>query len=202
MLLGGMNAFAAEYTKEADALNALGLFKGTEKGYELDKTFTRAEGTAMIVRLLGKEKEALSSAGSVKFTDVVNHWAKLYVAYCAGHGITNGTSESKFSPDDKMSGAEYMTLVLRSIGYPNIEPDSVELAAPELYLGSSNEIRELLSGEFTRDKMVHVSYKALSVKAPNGKMLINNLIESGAVSRTAADRAGISLETKNQYITP
>ncbi len=50
--------------------------------------------------------------------------------------------------------------------------------------------------------MVHVSYKALSVMDPEGKMLINNLIESGAVSRTAADRAGISLETKNQYITP
>ncbi len=202
MLLGGASAFAAEYTKEADALSVMGLFKGTEKGYELDKTFTRAEGAAMIVRLLGKEKEALSGAGSVKFADVTDHWSKPYVAYCAGHGITNGTSENKFSPDDKMSGAEYMTLALRSIGYPNIEPDSVELAAPELYLGSSKEIRELLSGEFTRDKMVHVSYKALSVKAPNGKMLINNLIESGAVSRAAADRAGISLETKNQYITP
>ncbi len=202
MLLGGASAFAAEYTKEADALNAIGLFKGTENGYELDKTFTRAEGAAMIVRLLGKEKEALSGAGTVKFTDVSGHWAKPYVTYCSAHGITNGTSESKFSPDDKMSGAEYMTLVLRSIGYPNIEPGSVELAAPELYLGSSKEIRELLSGDFTRDKMVHVSYKALSVKDPEGKMLINALIESGAVSKTAADRAGISLETKNQYITP
>ncbi len=202
MLLGGASVFAAEYTKEADALNAMGLFKGTEKGYELDKTFTRAEGAAMIVRLLGKEKEALASSGSVKFTDVADHWSKPYVAYCAGHGITNGTSENKFSPDDKMSGAEYMTLVLRSIGYQNIEPGSVELAAPELYLGSSKEIRELLSGEFTRDKMVHVSYRALSVKDPKGKMLVSSLIESGAVSGTAAQSAGISLESENRYITP
>lgn len=202
MIFGGMSAFAAEHTKEADALNAVGLFKGTEKGYELDKTFTRAEGAAMIVRLLGKEKEALASSGSVKFTDVSDHWSKPYVAYCAGRGITNGTSESKFSPDDKMSGAEYMTLVLRSIGYPNIEPDSMELAAPELYLGSSKEIRELLSGDFTRDKMVYVSYKALNVKNPDGKMLINTLIDGGAVSRSAAVRAGIKLESENQYIIP
>ncbi len=202
MIFGGVSAFAAEYTNEADALNAVGLFKGTEKGYELDKTFTRAEGAAMIVRLLGKEKEALASSGSVKFTDVSDHWSKPYVAYCAGRGITNGTSESKFSPDDKMSGAEYMTLVLRSIGYPNIEPESVSLAAPELYLGSSKEIRELLSGDFTRDKMVHVSYKALNVKNPEGKMLINTLIDGGAVTRSAAERAGIKLEQENQYIVP
>ena len=202
MIFGGVSAFAAEYTKEADALNAVGLFKGTENGYELDKTFTRAEGAAMIVRLLGKEKEALASSGSVKFTDVGDHWSKPYVAYCAGRGITNGTSESEFSPDDKMSGAEYMTLVLRSIGYPNIEPDTVSLAAPELYLGSSKEIRELLSGDFTRDKMVHVSYKALNVKNPDGEMLINTLIDGGAVNRSAAERAGIKLEQENQYIIP
>ena len=202
IVFGGVSVFAAEYTKEADSLNTMGLFNGTENGYELDKTFTRAEGATMIVRLLGKEKEAVGSSGGVKFTDVKEHWSKPYVAYCASHGITNGTSETEFSPDETMSGAEYVTLVMRSIGYSNIEPDSVIFAAPELYLASSKEIRELLSGSFTRDKMVHVSYKALNVKAPNGEMLINALIDSGAVSKSSAERAGIKLIDENQHIIP
>ena len=36
------------------------LFNGTENGYELDKTFTRAEAVAMLIRLDGKESYAPS----------------------------------------------------------------------------------------------------------------------------------------------
>ena len=71
---------AAEYTAQADGLNKLGLFKGTENGYELDKNFTRAEGAAMLVRLLGKEKEVLSAQPIGLFADVpANDWAAPYI---------------------------------------------------------------------------------------------------------------------------
>lgn len=38
----------------------IGLFRGTEKGFELDKPMTRAEAAAMLTRLLGAEKTAFS----------------------------------------------------------------------------------------------------------------------------------------------
>lgn len=200
LIIGNTSSFAAEYKDKADALNAIGLFKGTEKGYELEKTFTRAEGAVMIVRLLGKESEAVKSNISVKFNDVQNHWAKPYTAYCFNNGITKGTSDTEFSPESKMSGQEYITLVLRAAGYPNVNPENVSLAAPEVSLVSSGELRELLKGEFTRDKMVLVSYRALGVKDLNGKALINKLIDEKVVNQNAAEKAGIDVGTANKYI--
>ena len=52
------SAFAANYTNCADSLHEMGLFQGTQNGYDLDRTPTRAEAAVMLVRLLGKEAEA------------------------------------------------------------------------------------------------------------------------------------------------
>ena len=51
-------AGAANFTNCADRLKDVGLFQGTNQGYQLDKAPTRAEASAMLVRLLGKEEEA------------------------------------------------------------------------------------------------------------------------------------------------
>lgn len=51
-------AGAANFETAADTLNKLGLFNGTESGYELDRAADRAEAATMLVRLLGKEAEA------------------------------------------------------------------------------------------------------------------------------------------------
>ena len=51
-------AGAANFTNCADRLKDVGLFQGTNPGYQLDKAPTRAEASAMLVRLLGKEAEA------------------------------------------------------------------------------------------------------------------------------------------------
>ena len=39
-------------------LKTLGLFQGTNKGFELEKTLTREQAITLIVRLLGAEAEA------------------------------------------------------------------------------------------------------------------------------------------------
>lgn len=54
-------AGAANFTNCADRLKDVGLFQGTNQGYQLDKAPTRAEASAMLVRLLGKEAEAEKS---------------------------------------------------------------------------------------------------------------------------------------------
>ena len=79
-------ALAADSAAEraAEALYEMGLFRGTGTDangnpvFELDRAPTRHEGIAMLVRLLGKEKEALAGAWNTPFTDVAN-WAKPYV---------------------------------------------------------------------------------------------------------------------------
>lgn len=178
-----VSVFAAECTAQADGLNKLGLFKGTENGYELDKNFTRAEGAAMLVRLLGKEKEVLSAQPIGLFVDVpANDWAAPYVEYCYNYSITKGTGDSSYSPDEAMSGSQYITLVLRALGYENVEPENADIAAAEYGLLSSQTAREIMVyPAINRDKMVFISYRALSVKSLGGQTLIEKLIADGAV---------------------
>ncbi len=175
------------YTEYANTLNDIGLFKGTENGYELDKTFTRSEGATMIVRLLGKEDEALSAINpSTVFEDVKQHWSLPYVSYCYNNGITKGTSKTEFSPEVQMTGEEYVTLILRSLGYSNVNPENADIAAAEFSLASSVTLKELFSGDFTRNKMVYVSYMALNVMDAEGTRLIDKLADSGVVKQRAA----------------
>ncbi|MFR0924391.1 MAG: hypothetical protein ACLSGI_06990 [Butyricicoccaceae bacterium] len=73
-------AGAANFTNCADRLKDVGLFQGTNQGYQLDKAPTRAEASAMLVRLLGKEAEAEKLTYTAPFTDLKG-WEKPYVQY-------------------------------------------------------------------------------------------------------------------------
>lgn len=72
-------AGAANFTNCADRLKDVGLFQGTNQGYQLDKAPTRAEASAMLVRLLGKEEEAKGLTYTAPFTDL----CRLGEALCA-----------------------------------------------------------------------------------------------------------------------
>ena len=48
-------------TSRADKLLSLHLFQGAADGYHLDRSPTRMQGLVMLIRLLGKENEALST---------------------------------------------------------------------------------------------------------------------------------------------
>ena len=81
--LAGMlsiSAFASNFDHCADALHEMGLFQGTSTGYDLDRAPTRAEASAMLVRLLGQEEAAQALTYTAPFTDVLD-WAKPYVQY-------------------------------------------------------------------------------------------------------------------------
>lgn len=190
---------AGQYQTEADRLYQMGLFRGTDKGYRLEKNFTRAEGATMLVRLLGKEKQALAAVAEVPFADMDGHWAAPYVAYCYTHDITKGTGDNTFSPEAQMTAAEYVALLLRSLGYESVEPDNADIAAAEYALTDSSTIRQIFSDTFTRDKMVYVSYQGLRVKGADGRTWIEQLINDGVVEESIADKFG--LLSVNQYIS-
>lgn len=186
-------AFAASYNREAEELNKLGLFLGTENGFELESPFTRAQGATMLVRILGKEDEALSQPGQGIFEDVPDgDWSEPYVEYCFRNGITKGTGEKTFSPEEPMSGGEYITLVLRALGYQYAEPENADLPAAEYGLLSSVTARGLVTvKQLERDRMVYISHRALRVKMPDGRRLIEKLIDEKAVDGAVAKSLGL-----------
>lgn len=177
----------------ADKLNSIGLFKGTENGYELDKQFTRAEGAAMIVRLLGLENTVLNEKKEEIFNDVpADNWAASYIAYCYRNNIIKGIGDGSYAPDENMSGEQYLTLLLRTLGYSDAEPETAEKLSAEINMLKEDETRDILgSTDFNREKMVYASYKALETKMKNGMLMIDSLIEKNAVSAEAAAEAGL-----------
>ena len=160
--------YEVQHGDAAGALWELGLFLGSAGSFDLDKPLTRAAGTVMIVRLLGKEAEAKAGSYTIPFTDVAD-WAKQYVGYCYTKGIVNGTSKNTFGSSDNMTAAQYLTLVLRALGYNDKAGDFSwdKASAKALEIGMIDEkahTKYTTTGQFLRDDAAGIAYAALSQK--------------------------------------
>ena len=122
ILIPATVANAADYTPQAEALKQLGLFMGTDSGFELERAATRAESAVMTVRLLGKEYEATQSNFTHPFTDVPA-WASLYVGYLYHNNITTGVADDLFGSAQTATSAQYATFILRALGYDDSAGD-------------------------------------------------------------------------------
>ena len=118
------SAVSASADDDAAYLYELGLFKGTENGFELDKQATRIEALVMLIRLLGKEQEALQQTSTHPFGDVPS-WADKYVAYSYVKGITSGITSSTFGSRLPISDQQYFTFILRALAYDDKKNDFV-----------------------------------------------------------------------------
>jgi len=123
-LLPTVSAANDEATEAAETLYDLGLFRGTGTNpdgtpiFDLDKTPTRNQAVIMLVRLLGKEQEALTGNWELPFTDVPkNSTAYPYIGYAYANGLTNGTSATTYSGTNPIKANQYIAFVLRSLGY-------------------------------------------------------------------------------------
>ena len=172
----------------ADELHALGLFDGVGTDaagrpiYDLDRAPTRAEAITMLVRLLGKETQAKSGKWTIPFTDV-DDWAKPYVGYAYASGLTAGISASEFGSTAPVSAAQYITFVLRALGYSDKSGDFRWDAAWELSdaLGLTHGEYGKASGAFLRGDLAIVSCGALKRKVKNSSETLLDTIFTGSV---------------------
>lgn len=176
----------------AELLKKLGLFQGTgddEDGnpmFELDREPTRAEGLVMLIRLLGEEEAALACEEECPFEDVPE-WFEKYAAYGYAMGYTNGISETEFDPDTDMTATQYLTFILRSLGYisgEDFEWDSAWTLTDKLGI-TDGEFDED-NNDLLRGDVALVSLATLFVEVKEGNKLITVLIEAKAVEAEAA----------------
>ena len=87
-----------------------GITKGTsETTFSPDQTCTRAHAVAFLYRLVGSPAVTGSS-----FQDVAaDAYYNAAVAWAVQQGITNGTSETTFSPDETCTRAQIVTFLYR-----------------------------------------------------------------------------------------
>lgn len=186
-------AYKPKYVDLAHALKTMGLFQGTSTGYLLGKSATRAEAVTMLVRLLGEEEMAQSKHYRHPFGDVPA-WANGYVGHAYTQGYTKGTSATVFTPSAPVNVTQYMTFVLRALGYDDAAGDFVwndSLSAAVRYgVITQNERDMLAKGGFYRDQMVYLSYYMLFANRKNSdQTLLEYLCERGVVSEADANAA-------------
>lgn len=181
-------ASASDYDAAAEDLAAIGVFRGTSDGFELDRAPTRSEAAIMLVRLLGAEEEAQAAytAGDITlpFTDV-GTTAAPYVAWLHDQGIVNGTSAVTYGTG-ACSAQNYAAFLLRALGYQDgtdfAYADALAFAQEK---GFYNAL--MFPGDFLRDDLAAVTYQALGTDLKDGSTyLLKSLIDSGAVDAAAA----------------
>jgi len=183
-------ASAVSFTAQADAMKDMGLFLGTNNGYDLDKAPTRAQAAVMLVRFLGKEAEAKEGEWETPFTDVPD-WAKPYVGYLYENDLTKGMSETTYVPDDVCSAQMYATFILRALGYMDENgKDTFEYAKVFEFAEEKNLItaENCDKDNFLRDHMVGIAYKALTLPTADGayEALVTKLAADGVVTAEQA----------------
>lgn len=157
-------------TLAADALYAMGLFCGTgmdangQPIYDLNRAPTRSEAVTMLVRLLGKEEEAKFGTWVTPFADV-EQWAEPYVGYAYHNGLVAGTSSTTFGGSETVTASQYITFVLRALGYES-GTDFAWDKAWELSDQIGLPGRQYSAGttKFTRGDVAAISFNALYCK--------------------------------------
>jgi hypothetical protein len=186
----------------ANNLFELGLFKGTgidEGGnpiFELNRAPTRYESIVMLIRLLGKEAEALAGEWDMPFTDVAS-WAEPYVGYAFANGLTTGTSATAFSGDNLINASSYLTFVLRALGYDDragdFAWDKAWAFSDELGI-TGGEYDEATNAAFLRGNAALVSFDALSANmAGLDTTLADMLVAAGVFTEEAAEAVGLTI---------
>ncbi len=182
-----VSAAAADYTTCADSLKTLGLFQGTEQGYDLDRAPTRAEAAVMLVRLLGEEADALTLEYTAPFTDLES-WQQPYIQYLYENGLTAGVSDTAYAPEQLCSAQMYAAFMLRALDYSEAEGDFVysDAVAFAKQIGLYDPA-VVDTAEFLRDDAAAASYTALSLQPKNAEdTLLDQLVADGAVEAAVA----------------
>lgn len=169
-----MNAMETAANDAADTLHDLGLFSGTgtdeygNPNYDLDRAPTRHEAVTMLVHLLGKDEEAHAQEWEMPFTDVAE-WAKPFVGYAYHNNLTSGVSETEYGGDQLVTSAQYLTFILKALGYESgtdFQWDRAWILSDAIGIthGQYNES----TIEFLRGDLAIISASALSAELKNG----------------------------------
>ncbi|WP_145019962.1 S-layer homology domain-containing protein [Paenibacillus sp. Y412MC10] len=107
------NHWAAE---SIGILASNGIVKGNAGGlFQAERSLTRAEMAQMMVNLT--DLSGLAAGEARHFTDIADSfWAKDIIGQAAAAGLLEGRDESRFAPNEPVTRAEAVTMILRLLG--------------------------------------------------------------------------------------
>lgn len=160
-----------EYIYITDLLYELEIMEGDDEGnFNPDAALTRAEATAIMVRLTGQEDEV--KQGETHFCDVPkSHWASGYINRAHADGIINGMGDNTFDPDGNVTYHQFVKMLVCLLHYELVaEAHGGWIGGGYLYTGSSQvtEITKGVGGKadgvITRMTAARLVYNSLDVE--------------------------------------
>ena len=106
-------------TEAVDVLSYIGVLAGyPDKNFKADNEITRAEA-AKIIAMFDNGSVDISTlyTSANPFVDVKGNWAESYVAYGYKAGIIAGVGKLNFAPNAKLTGVQFLKMVLVVLGY-------------------------------------------------------------------------------------
>ena len=186
---------AADKLYSLKLLNGVGLKPDGSPDFSLDRPATRAEVAVILIRLIGKEAEALDSRWAIPFTDVPD-WARSYVGCAYAYDLTQGVDRYIYGSNRNVTASEFITLILRTLGYTSgtdFEWDKAWELSDSLGI---TEGKYDSTSEFLRRDIIAVSYNALSIPIKGSdKTLCSSLIAAGVFTEAEALSAGLDTGT-------
>ncbi len=191
-LVPSVSANSTDALQAAQGLYELGLFRGTGTNpdstpiFDLDKAPTRNQAVIMLVRLLGKEEEALAGEWEIPFIDAAKESvAYPYIGYAYAHGLTKGTTATTFSGDSPIRPNQYITFVLRAMGYASGEDFEAATAwTLSDELGITGGVYTAATQRFTRGDIASITLSALTCPIKESKKtLFSTLREHGGLAQ-------------------
>jgi len=151
-------------------LKDLGVLEGDENGkVNLDKTITRAEMCAVLMRILGYEQIAAGFVNTDSgFTDVEKgSWYNGYVTVAYQLGYVSGLGDKKFDPTGNVTYEQGVAFIVKALGY---KETSLSLQWPYNHIFFAQRDLKIIDGSIsvgtvlTRAQMFDILFNAMDLK--------------------------------------
>jgi predicted lipoprotein with Yx(FWY)xxD motif len=171
----------------------MGLLFGDGEGVTdvyLAKKTTRVQGAIIMLRLLGKDKEAKAFKGKDNFSDALSVGSAIrpVLAYLKSHPELGwkGTGGSKFSPNAPITAQQIYKVMLESLSY--VAGKDFDYADTLAFAASKGLSRAANASPFTNRDLAAAMMETLQAAPDGGKPLVQRLVDSKVI---AADKAAL-----------
>ncbi|MPM12603.1 hypothetical protein SDC9_58957 [bioreactor metagenome] len=173
-------------------LAGMGIVSGYSDGlYHPGDTLTRAQFSKLAVLAENHGDQLTQSAYRSLFSDVgSSHWAHSYVNLAYTEGLVNGYGNGTFGPDDPVTVAQAVTIVLRILGYTTSD---VGPFWPEDYMAKASKLGLLdgitkSSGEYlNRGETARLICSMLNSETNSGKDYLDSYASSVVTDAVVVD---------------
>ncbi len=115
------------YEGVTDRMAALGIMNGTsDRVFSAKKGLTRAELAKIVVYTRGLQDYADQTDFKPIFKDIKKHWARDYIYVAHDLGVLKGYEDGTFRPDKEVTYAEFIAIMMRSLGYLRLDDPTAE----------------------------------------------------------------------------